>query len=105
MSNRIGSLLPAEAPGRIDLEALLRELAARGISSLMVEGGAGVITSFLASRRVDQLVLTVAPTMVGGLRALARQPEHDSPGLPRLCDLRYQQLGDDLIVWGKPDWS
>ena len=36
----------------------------------MVEGGARVITAFLAQRLADQVVLTLAPVFVGGLPAV-----------------------------------
>ena len=34
-----------------------------GITSLMVEGGAQVITSFISSQLVDQVIVTVAPVL------------------------------------------
>ena len=97
--------LPATVRGRISLEHLLRELGELGIGSLMVEGGARVITSFLAERRVDHLVLTVAPTLVGGLSAVGAFQAGERPPLPRLRNPRYQRLGDDLIVRAEPEWS
>ncbi len=80
----------------VDLPALLAFLGGAGIGSLMVEGGARVITSFLKENLVDQLVLTLAPMLVGGLRA----PE-EPIDLPRLRAFEYQACGKDLIVWGK----
>lgn len=68
----------------ISIDALLTALRAMGIRSLMVEGGAQVIQSFLAaapgctrglpaassqavsSNLVDMIIVTVAPTFVGG---------------------------------------
>jgi GTP cyclohydrolase II len=88
--------LPEGADGRVDLGALLDQLGQRGVASLMVEGGAAIITSFLAGRLADQLVLTIAPRLVGGLNAL------DQPlanGLD-LHDTLYWQAGADMIVWG-----
>ena len=52
--------------GRVDLRLALRELQARGVQSLMVEGGATVIGSFLRGGLVDDLYLYVAPMVVGG---------------------------------------
>ncbi|HMQ33695.1 MAG TPA: RibD family protein, partial [Chloroflexaceae bacterium] len=46
--------LPA-GPGGVDLAALLARLAARGVPSLMVEGGARLITSLLRGRLADRL--------------------------------------------------
>ena len=44
----------------VDLAHLLQHLGAMAINSLMVERGAQIITSFLGSRLVDQVVLTIA---------------------------------------------
>jgi len=91
--------------GWVDLAGLLGQLGSMGINSLMVEGGAQIITSFLASRLVDQVVLTIAPLLVGGLRVVDH-PEHSSRRrFPRLKRLSYQQLGDDLVLRGEPDWD
>src|SRR5438552_3766229 len=51
---------------RVDLRLALRELAARGVNTLMVEGGATVIGPFLRSGLVNDLYTFVAPTIVGG---------------------------------------
>lgn len=67
------------ADGWVDLVSLLKLLSDLGIHSLMVEGGARVITSFLVSRLVDQMVLTIAPWLVGGLRVV------DHLGAPPIC--------------------
>jgi 3,4-dihydroxy 2-butanone 4-phosphate synthase/GTP cyclohydrolase II len=67
----------------------------------MVEGGATVISSFLATQIVDRLVVTVAPLMVGGIPAVAGLAGA-VPGqaLPRLRDVRYQPVGKDMVVSG-----
>jgi len=49
-----------------DLPSVLSTLSERGIDSLMVEGGAQIICSFLKSGLVDELIVTIAPTFVGG---------------------------------------
>ncbi|KAF7307196.1 Methionine aminopeptidase 2 [Mycena indigotica] len=46
-------------------DAALSVLHSQGIQSLMVEGGARVIESFLASHCVDTLLITTAPVLVG----------------------------------------
>jgi 2,5-diamino-6-(ribosylamino)-4(3H)-pyrimidinone 5'-phosphate reductase len=52
--------------GRVDLRLALRELAARGVQSVMVEGGATIIGAFLRASLVDELSIFVAPLVVGG---------------------------------------
>ncbi|MEM8962274.1 MAG: dihydrofolate reductase family protein, partial [Acidobacteriota bacterium] len=97
--------LPSVAPGRLSLPHLLDELERRGIASLMVEGGAEVATSFLGARLTDHLVLTVAPTVVGGGLHAIGTPSDSPNALPKLDRPRFHQLGDDLIVTGDPIWS
>jgi riboflavin biosynthesis pyrimidine reductase len=63
----------------------------------MVEGGASIITSVLGSDLADQLVVTVAPRLLGGVRAVGSLAGAGvaRPGLVRV---RYQMAGDDLLV-------
>jgi 3,4-dihydroxy 2-butanone 4-phosphate synthase/GTP cyclohydrolase II len=97
--------VPMNARGQVNLTALLERLGELGIHSVMVEGGARIITSFLAARLVDHIVLTVAPRLVGGLRAVRRLAHADPAHFPRLRNLRYQWLEDDLVLWCDPAWE
>jgi GTP cyclohydrolase II len=97
--------LPQGARGGIELTALLDWLTAQGIACLMVEGGAQVITSFLSSRLVDQVIITIAPVLVGGLRVLDSSPLTPERPLPRLAQVSFHQLGEDLVIWGRPEWT
>lgn len=92
--------LPGDAQGHIALPDALQALWARGIRSLMVEGGASVITAFLKAQLADALVLTVAPVFAGGYKAVGDMGHGGRAQLPRLAALHTAQLGDDLIVWG-----
>lgn len=51
---------------RVDLRLALRELQARGVQTLLVEGGATVIGAFLRAKLVDDLYTWIAPVIVGG---------------------------------------
>lgn len=100
--------LPGDGDGHVDLHALLRELGQRGVRSVMVEGGAQILSSFIRERLAQQVVVTVVPRLVGGLPALdlygPRSRNGATPG-SRLKELAYFPAGDDLVVWGEPDWS
>ncbi|KAJ1491721.1 dihydrofolate reductase-like domain-containing protein [Baffinella frigidus] len=61
----------AGADGRVALERVLWELSERNVTSLMVEGGAAVIQSFLRQGLADLCVVTIAPRFQGGLNVLA----------------------------------
>lgn len=93
--------LPAGADGRVDLAALMATLAARGIASLMVEGGAEAITAFLRCRWVDYAVVTVAPVLAGGYHAVGDLGAASWGALPRLREVTYHPAGEDLTVWGR----
>ena len=74
------------------------------INSVMVEGGAQVITSFIKARLVDQFIITVSPKLVGGLQVIESEGLKSEPNLI-LDQISYQQLGDDLIIWARPVWK
>jgi 2,5-diamino-6-(ribosylamino)-4(3H)-pyrimidinone 5'-phosphate reductase len=67
----------------VDLIALLEELDRRGVRTLMVEGGSGIIGAFLRARLADELKVFVGSLAIGdsGAPALA-----DMPGVFRLED-------------------
>ncbi|MGE5127335.1 MAG: bifunctional diaminohydroxyphosphoribosylaminopyrimidine deaminase/5-amino-6-(5-phosphoribosylamino)uracil reductase RibD, partial [Betaproteobacteria bacterium] len=61
------TVLPVEAEaGRVALRPALGVLAARGVTSLLVEGGSEALGSFLAARLVDGVALFRAPLLLGG---------------------------------------
>ena len=88
----------------IDLGALMAELANRQVDSLMVEGGARVITSFIRRKLADLFVVTVAPKLVGGLTVIDTG-SFQSEGILQLGDVHLQTLGDDFIIWARPHWN
>lgn len=92
--------LPAGPDGMVSLPALLAHLDQLHIRSLMVEGGAAVISHFLAEHLADRLVLTIAPVMLGGLNAVAELGQLNGRVMPQLAWSRYHLLGKDMILWG-----
>jgi diaminohydroxyphosphoribosylaminopyrimidine deaminase/5-amino-6-(5-phosphoribosylamino)uracil reductase len=62
----------AEKNGRLDLTAVLKLLAARGVTRLMVEGGPTLASAFIAGDLVDEALLFHSPIRIGddGLTAL-----------------------------------
>lgn len=95
-------LLPVDCNdnGQINLAAALQMLHRRGIRSLMVEGGASVLTAFLQAQLVDAIVMTIAPRVIGGYKAVGELGLSASQPLPQLSPLHSEQLGNELIVWG-----
>jgi len=85
--------VPSDTAGRVSLPALLDKLGQEGIQRLMVEGGATVINAFLALRLVNRLIITIAPKLLGGVKAIRALPQ-----IIELSEARHRQLGNDLIV-------
>ena len=91
--------VPADHEGRPDLHAILADLGARGIQSVMVEAGGRFVASLLKAGLVDELVWTRSSGLIGGdgLASLA------SLGLENLSDgrmfkrVKTQFIGDDVI--------
>ena len=86
--------------GQVDLAAALRALGERGITRLLVEGGAGLVAAFLRARLVDRLVWVHAPLVIGreGVPAIA------GLDLAALVDafaferLSTEAIGDDVLT-------
>jgi diaminohydroxyphosphoribosylaminopyrimidine deaminase/5-amino-6-(5-phosphoribosylamino)uracil reductase len=58
--------VPVAAPGGLlDLDAVLRELATRGVNEVQVEAGATLAGALLRDGHVDELLLYVAPVLLG----------------------------------------
>ena len=92
--------LPGDSEGRVCLHEALRELKQRGINSLMVEGGARVISAFLSHKLVDAIVITVAPRLAGGYKAVTDLGVETLVELPEISPWFSGRLGNDLIMWG-----
>lgn len=90
----------ADANGRVDLGAMLRDLAVRGCNELLVEAGSGLNGSLLKVGLVDELVLYLAPQLLGdAARGMAQLGELTT--LDQRVELAWQDVrnvGKDLRV-------
>ncbi|PIU58232.1 MAG: riboflavin biosynthesis protein RibD [Deltaproteobacteria bacterium CG07_land_8_20_14_0_80_38_7] len=88
--------------GQLSLPSLLKQLGANGVTSLLVEGGGKVFSSFVQNGLVDHMVLCIAPKFIGG-KGKNFLPEidfNDLSAVPRLADFSVKMLGDNLVVEG-----
>jgi riboflavin biosynthesis pyrimidine reductase len=53
-------------PGEVDAAAMLATLADRGLNRVLTEGGPMLFSSFVERNLLDELCLTIAPSLVGG---------------------------------------
>ena len=78
------SRLLGRRPGRVDAAALLAALAERGLPRVLTEGGPMLFSSFVEHGLLDELCLTIAPTLVGGQAGrIATGPEQVLTGMRR----------------------
>lgn len=86
----------------IALSALLDQLGELGVNSLMVEGGARIITSFLKENLAGQVAITLSPRFLGGLHAVEESlATGEADGFPAVLHPQIERAGDDLILWGQ----
>ncbi len=86
-----------------DLSAVLVDLSARGVQSLLVEGGAELLGSFVAARLFDRVEICNAPLLIGGAGApgpLAGDGARRLTEAPRIEERRVRHRGPDLISSG-----
>ncbi|HEY9378075.1 MAG TPA: dihydrofolate reductase family protein, partial [Jiangellaceae bacterium] len=90
--------VPAGANG-VDVGAVLADLRGSGVRSLLVEGGAKVITSMLADGLVDRLIVAVAPTIVGaGTEAVGDLGIATVAAGVQLTNRSLHVMADDLLI-------
>ncbi|MEU7137275.1 bifunctional diaminohydroxyphosphoribosylaminopyrimidine deaminase/5-amino-6-(5-phosphoribosylamino)uracil reductase RibD [Streptomyces sp. NPDC046261] len=94
--------LPADATG-IDVHALLAELYARGVCSLLLEGGSTLAGAFLAAGAVDRVVGYLAPALLGaGPSALGDAGIGTIAQALRLDITDVARVGPDLRITATP---
>jgi diaminohydroxyphosphoribosylaminopyrimidine deaminase/5-amino-6-(5-phosphoribosylamino)uracil reductase len=95
-------VLPS-ASGHVSLPALMRELGKRGITSLLVEGGAEINAAMLRGKLVQHVRLYIAPSLLGGIDAKGmvggKSPARLAAAL-KLRNVRTRSLGGDIVVEG-----
>ncbi len=92
-------MVPPDARGRPDVAAVLRVLAARGITRLLVEGGAAVHATFLDRGFADRLELFRSPATLGaaGHAAIDALAALSLDEAPRFARAGVQMFGSDLL--------
>ena len=91
------------AHGKVDLAALLADLAARGVNELHVEAGHKLNGSFVRERLVDEFLVYVAPKLLGIGRELAAFGPLETLGdALELCFESVTPIGSDLRILARP---
>ncbi|WP_166879628.1 bifunctional diaminohydroxyphosphoribosylaminopyrimidine deaminase/5-amino-6-(5-phosphoribosylamino)uracil reductase RibD [Salinibacterium sp. ZJ450] len=89
--------------GTRDLHAVLADLHQRGIRRVYLEGGPTLTSRFIAAGLVDEYLVFLAPSLLGGDRLAI-----GDIGVGTVADARtltihnLEQLGDDILVTARP---
>lgn len=93
------------ARGMLDLKEVLAELGRRGINEVQVEAGATLAGAFLRAGLVDELLIYVAPALLGDMA----RPMFDGLGISTMSDafklklIEARQIGQDLRLLLQPE--
>ena len=91
----IGVMVARQKKGRVDLRNLIEQLGVAGVTSILVEGGAKIISSFMDEGIADEFVLVISRKTVGNGR-----DAFDRGHLHRLLGNDVYFLGKDMVVEG-----
>jgi diaminohydroxyphosphoribosylaminopyrimidine deaminase/5-amino-6-(5-phosphoribosylamino)uracil reductase len=92
-----------DAQGYVSLKWLMKELARRGIVSVLLEGGPTISASALKEKLVDRFLFFMGPKIIGGQRApgvIGGDGALQIKGAERVKILKIKRLGPDLLIAG-----
>jgi diaminohydroxyphosphoribosylaminopyrimidine deaminase/5-amino-6-(5-phosphoribosylamino)uracil reductase len=98
-------VLPTDAAGRLAPEEILRRLVAREVNEVLVEAGARLAGSFAAAGLADEIVVYVAPTVLGDTARPSFELPQPLPSLAERVVHRFhdvRSVGADLRLTLRP---
>jgi diaminohydroxyphosphoribosylaminopyrimidine deaminase/5-amino-6-(5-phosphoribosylamino)uracil reductase len=84
------------ADGGLDLDAVIQNLTAREVNELLVECGPTLAGAFVAKQLVDELVLYVAPKLLGADAPPLMHIKLGTRAMPQWAFRDVQQFGEDM---------
>ena len=97
-------VIAAGSGEHVDLRMLMKELGAREITSVMVEGGGTLNFGLLSAGLVDRINAFVAPKLIGGRAALTSVEGDgfsDLVDAVELIDVETEMIGADILIGGR----
>jgi len=97
-----------ERQGRVDLRDLLAQLGARGVQSVLLEGGSELAGEALRAGLIDKFVLFYAPKVLGGADGFGL---FAGPSVSRMDEchrferVSVRRFGDDVMIEAYPEGS
>jgi len=99
--------LDGTGDGNLPLAAVLDALTARGVTSVLVEGGRRVASAFLLARLAERLHLFIAPSIYGEggpLHGVGQIAPEGGPLPVRLTASESRRIGPDLYITGRLEY-
>ncbi len=96
-------IIAKEKEGRVDLNYALKQLAKRGIISLLIEGGSEVFASALKEKVINKVLFIYAPKIIGGRDSIplfAGEGKRELASAYKLSKVRSFRLGPDVAIEG-----
>jgi diaminohydroxyphosphoribosylaminopyrimidine deaminase/5-amino-6-(5-phosphoribosylamino)uracil reductase len=92
--------------GQRSFEEILRDLAKKDITCVLLEGGGNLLGQAFAARMVDECFWYLAPRICGGgIMAVGNASFQPDAGSVELSDVWHETIGDNLLVHGYPVWE
>ena len=93
-----------DSPDRVNLVDLFSQIYRMGITSVLIEGGAGLAWGALVARVVDKCSFFYAPLIIGGKSApsgIGGAGINHLEEAPRLVNVKSLKVGPDILVEGR----
>ena len=102
---RIGArvwTLRTDRHGMVSLRDLLKKMAGDGITSVLVEGGSSIFTSFIKAGELDRMIVFTSPKLLGtGLSALGDLGALSPQDALRFGSFEWRRCGSDMMFIGE----
>jgi diaminohydroxyphosphoribosylaminopyrimidine deaminase/5-amino-6-(5-phosphoribosylamino)uracil reductase len=101
LAKRVNVLTAPERDARIDLRWLLKKLGKENVTSLLVEGGGEVNSSFLEDGLAQRVTFFYAPKVLGGRdsrKGVAGDGARNLREIVELQDIEWRKTGPDLFM-------
>ncbi|MCM8792090.1 MAG: bifunctional diaminohydroxyphosphoribosylaminopyrimidine deaminase/5-amino-6-(5-phosphoribosylamino)uracil reductase RibD [Candidatus Omnitrophica bacterium] len=103
LSKKATILEVKEKVGQVNLKDMLKKLASKGITSILVEGGGTLIGSLFDERLVDKVMFFISPKIIGGKNAIDSVMGRGVERVDRAFKLKnvtMKRLGEDFLIEG-----
>ncbi len=89
--------------GRVDIKFLLKELAKKGITNVLIEGGGETIASAFEAKVVDKVCFFISPKIIGGRQAVTSVEGIGVDKVSKAIEIKdaaVHRLGGDFMIEG-----